>query len=104
MLSDCAAEGSTNIGRRHWASHALICCNAAECAQQLEGMVQQREADVLQGAMCIVSVFNPVLVTGCMVVSMQRQGIFMAVLCWLWSGRPTCLQRSDLLIAASYPA
>lgn len=101
MLSDCAAEGSMTIGRRHWASHALICCNAADCAQQLGGMVQQREADVLQGAMGIVSVFTPVLVTGCMAVSMQRQGNIMAVLCWLWSGRPTCLQRSDLLLVAS---
>ena len=44
-----------NIGRRHWASHALIHCNAAECAQQLRQMLDQQQPDVLQGAMGIVS-------------------------------------------------
>ena len=55
MLSDCSADGSMNIGQRHWASHALICCNAAECAQRLAELLTQQDPDVLQGAMAIVS-------------------------------------------------
>jgi hypothetical protein len=54
MLADCAAEGTVNIGRRYWASHALSRCNAADCAQQLSTLLEQEEPDVLQGAMTLV--------------------------------------------------
>jgi hypothetical protein len=57
VLSTCAAPGSANIGRRHWASHALTRCNAGDCARQLEALLREREPNVLRGALMIVSVW-----------------------------------------------
>lgn len=54
-MSDVGAEGSENIGRRHWGAHALARCTAAQCAEQMRALAEQREPDVVQGALLLAS-------------------------------------------------
>lgn len=57
MPFDVEAAGSANIGRQYWGRHAFVRCNAALCAKQLRALLEQRDPDVLQGALLLASTF-----------------------------------------------